>query len=39
MIALRRPYRAAATATFEALPPRNLAKVSTSRSDTPICCG
>ncbi|WP_240670373.1 hypothetical protein [Actinoplanes solisilvae] len=35
----RRPYRAAATATFVALPPRNFAKVLTSRSETPICCG
>src|SRR5215210_3882547 len=33
------PSRAAATATFVALPPRDLAKVSTSASVAPICSG
>ncbi len=37
--ALRSPSRAAATATFVALPPSDLANVSTSASDTPICSG
>jgi hypothetical protein len=39
MTALRRPWRAAATATFVALPPRYLPNVWTSRSDTPTCSG
>jgi hypothetical protein len=37
--ALRRPWRAAATDTFVALPPRYLPNVCTSRSDTPVCSG
>ena len=39
LAALRRPWRAAATATFVALPPRNFPNVSTLRSDTPVCSG
>ena len=34
-----RPCRAAATATFVALPPRNFPNVSTSSSPTPVYSG
>src|SRR5439155_2055299 len=37
--AARRPSRAAATATFVGLPPRDFANVRTSASVTPICSG
>src|SRR5882757_8820221 len=37
--AVRRPCRAAATATFVALPPRNLPNEVTSSSPTPTCNG
>src|SRR5712691_5819688 len=39
MTAARRPRRAAATATFVALPPSDFANVRTSASVTPICSG
>src|SRR2546426_4378836 len=39
MTAVRRPRRAAATATFVALPPSDFANVRTSASGTPICSG
>src|SRR5919197_799634 len=39
MTALRRPSRAAATATFVALPPSDFENVRTSASGTPICSG
>src|SRR5207245_4786637 len=39
MTADRRPSRAAATATFVALPPRDFANERTSGSRTPICSG
>src|SRR5215472_3789847 len=39
MTAVRLPYLAAATATLDALPPRYLAKLSTSSRPTPTCCG
>src|SRR6267143_2402832 len=39
MTAARRPRRAAATATFVALPPSDFANVRTSASGTPICSG
>src|SRR5438046_221608 len=39
MTAVRRPYRAAATATLVALPPSHLPKVSTLSRPTPTCSG
>jgi hypothetical protein len=39
MTAERTPSRAAATETFVALPPSDLAKVRTSARRTPICSG
>src|SRR4249919_1316633 len=39
MTAVRRPYRAAATATLVAVPPSHLPKVVTSSSPTPTCSG